>query len=90
MPFTIYFATGTGSLVGNSGPAPLSVPFTVTTQGETTPTTYAWQFGDGGTSTSSSPTYVYSAPGIYSPILTITDNDGNVVSTTQTQNIYVS
>ena len=33
---------------------------------------YAWDFGDGGTSTEQNPTYVYTAEGTYSPSLTVT------------------
>lgn len=37
-------------------------------------TTYAWDFGDGTTSTTRFPQHVYSAPGTYTACLTITDN----------------
>ncbi len=36
--------------------------------------TYAWTFGDGGTSTSASPSHTYSAAGSYSVTETVTDN----------------
>jgi chitinase len=38
--------------------------------------TYAWDFGDGNSSTQASPSHSYSAAGSYSVSLTVTDNDG--------------
>lgn len=37
---------------------------------------YAWDFGDGGTSTEANPSYTYSNEGTYNVTLTVTDNDG--------------
>ena len=37
---------------------------------------YAWSFGDGGTSTSQNPSHTYAAAGTYSVSLTVTDNGG--------------
>ena len=37
---------------------------------------YAWTFGDGGTSSLPDPTHTYSVPGTYSVSLTVTDNLG--------------
>jgi len=37
---------------------------------------YAWTFGDGGSSTDANPSHSYAAPGNYSVSLTVTDNDG--------------
>jgi PKD repeat protein len=45
-------------------------------------TTYAWTFGDGGTSTEVNPTHTYSAPGNYDVVLIATNACG---STTYTQ-----
>jgi len=42
--------------------APLTVNFTNSSSGATT---YAWTFGDGGTSTTASPAHTYTAPGVY-------------------------
>ncbi len=39
--------------------------------------TRLWEFGDGGTSTSSSPTRTYAAAGVYTVTLTVTDGWGN-------------
>ncbi|RXZ71955.1 PKD domain-containing protein [Agromyces albus] len=47
-------------------------------------TSYAWEFGDGGTSTQPAPTRNYAAPGDYSVKLTVTDSMGATGSTTKT------
>ena len=39
---------------------------------------YAWTFGDGGTSTDIAPSHSFAQDGVYSVTLTITDNDGLV------------
>ncbi len=40
-------------------------------------TSYAWDFGDGGTSSEAAVTHVYSTPGTYDVSLTVTDGAGN-------------
>src|SRR5678815_1203960 len=41
---------------------------------------YAWNFGDGGTSTNTSPTHSYAAPGgDFKVTVAVSDNDGAVV-----------
>ncbi|HEX8637060.1 MAG TPA: PKD domain-containing protein [Pyrinomonadaceae bacterium] len=37
---------------------------------------YSWNFGNGATSTQANPSYVYNTPGVYTAILTVTDNRG--------------
>jgi PKD repeat protein len=50
------------------------------------PTTWSWDFGDGGTSTSQNPTHTYATPGTYNVCLTAT----NACSTsTSCQNVTV-
>jgi hypothetical protein len=77
-----------------------SVDFTVVTgsghQVEFTPTavdsdgsvvSYLWDFGDGSTSTETSPSYEYSASGVYLVSVTVSDDDG--VTTTAWRYITV-
>ena len=56
-----------------SGDAPLSVTFGGSATGGTSPYTYAWAFGDGGTSAAQNPTHNYTAAGTYTATLTVTD-----------------
>jgi len=44
---------------------------------------YAWTFGDGGTSTSASPSHTYTAAGTYTVTLKVTDNTGATNSTSK-------
>ena len=44
--------------------------------------TYAWDFGDGETSSSPNPTHVYQGAGTYVATLTVTDNDDATATTT--------
>jgi gliding motility-associated-like protein len=48
-----------------------------------------WDFGDGGTSTVTSPVYAYTAPGVYDIKLKIVDTNGCADSLTKTQYITV-
>ncbi|GIF52353.1 glucose/arabinose dehydrogenase [Asanoa ferruginea] len=61
-----------------SGPSPLTVQFS--SAGSRDPDeeeiTYAWTFGDGGTSTEPNPSHTYAAPGDYTAQLTVTDPGG--------------
>ncbi|MBU6216844.1 MAG: PKD domain-containing protein, partial [Acidobacteria bacterium] len=43
-----------------------------------TVSTYAWSFGDGGTSTAANPTYTYTVAGTYTASLVVTDDNGTV------------
>ncbi len=62
-----------------SGAPTLSVAFTDASTGS--PTSWAWTFGDGGTSTSQNPSHDYSAPGTYTVTLTATNAYGSDVKT---------
>ncbi len=57
-----------------SGVAPLTVQFTNASAGDIT--SYAWDFGDGGTATAASPSYQYLTPGSYSVRLIVTGPGG--------------
>jgi glucose/arabinose dehydrogenase len=60
-----------------SGPAPLGVQFDGTgssdPDGGPQPLSYAWTFGDGGTSASSAPFHTYATPGVRTATLTVGD-----------------
>ena len=62
------FPTVSFSGMPTTGTAPLTVQFTITTSGR--PTSWSWDFGDGGTSTERNPSYTYVIPGTYTVILT--------------------
>ncbi|MGX6602398.1 PQQ-dependent sugar dehydrogenase [Micromonosporaceae bacterium Da 78-11] len=61
-----------------SGQAPLTVAFS--SAGSADPEggalTYAWEFGDGATSTAANPTHTYAANGVYNAKLTVKDPQG--------------
>lgn len=50
------------------------INFHASVSGGMAPYTYHWDFGDGKTSTEINPVHIYSLPGMYKVILTITDN----------------
>ena len=58
-----------------SGTAPFAVQFTDTSTGS--PTSWAWTFGDDGTSAEQSPSYTYTAAGTYTVNLTATNAGGS-------------
>jgi PKD repeat protein len=67
-----------------TGNAPLAVQFTDLS---TTPRgAWAWNFGDGGTSTAQNPTHTYAASGTYTVTLTATGPDG---ADSKTRNAYI-
>ena len=70
-----------------SGTAPLSINFT--DQSENNPTSWQWDFGDGGSSTQSNPSYTYNAEGSYTVILIATNSIG-ADQETKTHYILVS
>jgi gliding motility-associated-like protein len=54
----------------------MNIPFQFNNQSVTAPLTYAWTFGDGGTSTLENPTHTYTAPGTYTVTLDVTGATG--------------
>ena len=59
---------------------PTSVRFVDRSTG-TAPLSYAWDFGDGQTSTEPAPVHIYTAKGLYTVTLTVTNNYGESVET---------
>ncbi len=68
-----------------SGVAPLAVQFTDSSTGS--PTSWSWNFGDGGTSNAQSPSHTYSVPGVYTVSLTATNASG---SDAEVKNNYIT
>ena len=56
------------------GDASLTVRFTDESTGD--PTSWEWDFGDGGSSTEQNPEYTYETPGTYTVSLTVSNNVG--------------
>lgn len=52
------------------------------------PMTFAWIFGDGGTSATNNPTHVYATAGIYTATVTVTDIAGEAVTQSITINVF--
>ena len=69
-----------------SGTAPLAVSFDGTSSSDPDgdPLTYAWDFGDGNSSTASSTTHTYTSAGSYLAKLTVDDGQGNTDEETVT------
>lgn len=65
-----------------SGTAPLKVTFSSvsTTDPDGDALSYAWDFGDGGTSTAADPAHTYRANGTYTATLTVKDPTGRTAS----------
>ena len=66
-----------------------SITFTaVGADADSDPITYAWDFGDGGTSTSAVQAHSYATPGDYAAKVTVSDGKGG--SNSQTLNVHVT
>ena len=76
--------TATATAAPTRGDAPVTVVFTGGTTGGTAPNTYAWGFGDGGTSTAANPSHAYATPGTYTAVFTVTDATGHGASASVT------
>ena len=68
----------------SSGTAPLATGFTATVKGGVGPYTYAWSFGDGGSSAKASPSHTYQTAAAYTAGLTATDAQGATTQATMT------
>ena len=67
-----------------SGTAPLAVQFTGGVSGGTPGYSYAWTFGDLGTSTAQNPTHTYASAGLFTAQFTVTDSQGTHASSSVT------
>ena len=63
-----------------SGQVPLTINFTAEASGGTSPYSYTWDFGDGGSSFEQNPSYTFYQEGEYTVVLTVTDNNSNQAS----------
>ncbi|MFJ8857547.1 PQQ-dependent sugar dehydrogenase [Streptomyces sp. NPDC102451] len=65
-----------------SGKAPLAVKFSSagTSDPDGDRLTYAWKFGDGGTSTAADPSHTYTTNGSYTAELTVSDGTGHTAT----------
>ena len=75
----------------NVGPADLIVNFFDDSLGQ--PTEWAWDFGDGGTSTDQNPTHTYTSPGHYTVTLTSsrgTSESSNTITKTDFITVYTN
>jgi PKD repeat protein len=84
--------TGSYSTTSNSAPianfsftsSTLTASFTdASTDSDGTIASRSWNFGDGGSSTSTNPSHAYATAGTYSVTLTVTDNGGATNATTK-------
>ncbi len=77
---------------GPFGCGPLTVDFLDASNiaGAGTITGWAWNFGDGNTSTAQNPTHTYSQPGVYSVTLTTTTSDGCTDTEVKSNYVQVS
>ncbi|TAE47633.1 MAG: PKD domain-containing protein, partial [Bacteroidetes bacterium] len=60
----------------SDGCPPLNVNFRDATLSDTSIVAWAWNFGDGGTSTQQNVSHLYASPGVYTVTLTVTDING--------------
>ncbi len=68
-----------------TGSAPLAVSFTDQSQAGSSPiTSWAWDFGDGNSSSDQNPSHTYAAPGEYTVKLTVSDGSLSDTATAQT------
>ncbi|MCB9432689.1 MAG: PKD domain-containing protein [Ardenticatenaceae bacterium] len=80
-----YITVTLGAPVANFSTTPISgtVPLTVTLTDLSTgqPTSWGWDFGDGGTATVQHPSHTYSAAGTYTVTLTVSNTVGSDTAT---------
>ena len=73
----------TASFTATGGELTASFDGSASSDSDGTLVSYAWDFGDGGTSTEVAPTHPYAVGGTYTVRLTVTDDDGDTGTVTQ-------
>jgi PKD repeat protein len=72
-----------------NGPAPLPVVFTdASSAPDSSIGSRSWSFGDGATSTATSPSHTYARPGVYTVSLTVTNAQGLAQTKQSTVTVY--
>ena len=95
-PPKISVLTANGESESLSGHSPLDVTFNATASddddcpGSNEILTYAWDFGDGGTSSEPNPTHVYETGGSFTATLTVTDSADESISDSIIVNVNTS
>jgi len=86
---TVYpLPTASASASPTSGCMPLNVSFSGGATGGTPGYTFSWNFDDGSSSPSQSPSHTYTAAGTYHAMLTVTDSHGCQDSKTVTITVW--
>jgi len=91
-PGYINISAGVKAGFSNTAPNNCSIPANIDFTNSSTGTsalTYQWQFGDGGTSTQSNPSHIYTALGSYSITLIATNTNGCTDTITKNNAIVV-
>ncbi|VVC06006.1 Uncharacterised protein [uncultured archaeon] len=74
----------------STGPSPLTVNYSSTASGGTSPYTYSWLFDDNTVSTLQNPSHTYQGLGNHDVVLKLTDNDDVNAYATSTVNVTSS
>jgi len=74
--FTLETRQPVANFSANSTSVDVQQSVTFTDLSQNNPTSWSWNFGDGGTSSAQNPTHPYSAPGYYTVTLTVTNPAG--------------
>ena len=85
VPYTSELTVDSGGPYAGTFGVPIA--FSSAAHGGTSPYTFAWNFGDGGTSTEQNPSHTYANNGLYTVTLTVTDSAQNTVQDTTTANV---
>jgi len=83
-------AGATITAIPSSPASGVTVSFSAGASGGTSPLSYAWTFGDGGTSSSGGPTHAYGSAGTYTVTVVITDALGQKVTAHDTVTVTSS